>query len=155
VALHELDIVRAGRGRVAAREGQHLLGHVQPDDAPAWPDPAGGDEHVRARARAEVQHRLALVQVGDGGRDAAAERGLDRAGGHRRLLRAVQRVAEHLLGRRVGERRRVRPAGTAGGVARRRSAGGRRVLVPHALADLGSDQLSHSRNASSPVGRRK
>ena len=31
VALEELDVLDAGRGRVGAREREHLVGHVEPD----------------------------------------------------------------------------------------------------------------------------
>src|SRR4029450_8254377 len=62
-------------------------------------------ERVGARARAEVEDGLALVQVGHRGRHAAPQRGLDGAGGSvgARLV-VVQAAAEHaaLAAARVG-----------------------------------------------------
>ena len=59
---------------VRARELEHLVGHVQAVRLAGRADPAGGEQHVDAAAGAEVEHGLALVQVGDRGRVAAAER---------------------------------------------------------------------------------
>ena len=68
-------------GGVGAREREHLVGHVEPDGAAARADAAGADEDVGAGAGAEVEHGLARVQVGDRGRDAAAQRGAERGVG--------------------------------------------------------------------------
>ena len=58
-------------------------------------DALRGEDHVDAAARAEVEHRLALVQVGDRGRVAAAERGERRRLGQlAALLGVVERLAE-------------------------------------------------------------
>ena len=62
----------------AAREREHLVGHVQADRAAGRADAAGADEHVGAGARAEVEDRLALVQVRHGGRHAATQRRVKR-----------------------------------------------------------------------------
>ena len=88
VALDELDVLDAGLGGVGAREVEHLVGHVQADGLAGRADAAGADEHVGAGARAEVEHGLALVQVGDRGRHAAAQRGLDRRLAARRRPRS-------------------------------------------------------------------
>ena len=61
--------------RVLAGEGEHLVGHVQAVRLARRADARGGEQHVDAAARAEVEDRLALVQFGDGGGVAAAERG--------------------------------------------------------------------------------
>jgi hypothetical protein len=146
VALEELGVPHAGAGRVGAREGEHLAGHVQPDRPAGGADAAGADQNVRAGAGAEVEDRLARVQGGHGGRHAAAQRRRDRL--RRRpfgLARVVQARVEDLglcLGFR-GRRAAARPAG-----ARRRAPGGRGVAVAHGLADLAAcargGQLSHA-----------
>ena len=74
VALEELDVGRAGLGGVALGEGEHLVGHVEADRAARGPDPLRGQQHVDAPARTEVEHALALVELGDRDRVAAAER---------------------------------------------------------------------------------
>ena len=61
---------------------------------PVGADAAGADQHVGAGAGAEVEHGLALVEVGDRGRDAAAERGGDGGAGRGGGLVAVERGAE-------------------------------------------------------------
>ena len=73
VALEELDVGRAGLGGVAARQGEHLLGHVQPVRLARGAYPPGRQQHVDAAAGAKVQHDLALAQLGDRGGVAAAE----------------------------------------------------------------------------------
>ena len=80
---------------VGAGEVEHLVGHVDADRLAGRRDAAGGDEHVGAGAGAEVEHRLAGVEVGDGGRDPAAQRRGDggrRAPRRRRLRRARRRI---------------------------------------------------------------
>ena len=99
VALANSTLSSAGLGGVGAREVEHLVGHVEPDGAAGGADAAGGDQDVGAGARAEVEHGLALVQVGDRGRNAAAERGLDGRGRDALVgasAAAVERRAEHL-----------------------------------------------------------
>ena len=91
VALQELDVGRAGLGGVRLGESQHLVGHVDPERATGRPDPLGGEEDVDAAARAEVEDALAGMEVGDGGRVAAAERREDR--GVRQLV-ALERGVE-------------------------------------------------------------
>ena len=63
-----------GVARVLLREREHLVGHVDPVGGARRADALRGQDHVDAAAGAEVEHRLALVQVGDRGRVAAAER---------------------------------------------------------------------------------
>ena len=45
-----------------AGELEHLVGHVEPDRLAGGRDAAGGDQHVGAGARAEIEHGLAVVQ---------------------------------------------------------------------------------------------
>ena len=75
VAAQPLDVGDAGLGLVAAREVEHLVGHVQPVGQARRADAAGGQQHVDPAAGAEVEHGLALVQLGDRDRVAAAQRG--------------------------------------------------------------------------------
>ena len=143
-----------------ARQLEHLVGHVEADRLAGRGDPAGGDEHVRAGPGAQVEHRLALVQIGDGGRDAAAERGLDRRARRTGLL-LVEGRAEHLVAVLVG-RGNVGAAARDGGfrpqqpdalpVADSSRCGG--IAVAHALADVGLDQLSHADSSLRDSGRR-
>ena len=81
VALEELDVGGAGLGRVALREREHLVGHVEAERAPGRPDALGRQEDVDPAAGAQVEDALAGTQVGDGGRVAAAERREDRGVG--------------------------------------------------------------------------
>ena len=74
LALEELDVVGAGLGGVAPGQAEHLVGHVQAKGAPGCADTLGREEDVDAAARSQVEHPLALVQVRDGDRVAAAER---------------------------------------------------------------------------------
>ena len=116
-------------------------------------------EHVGAGARAEIEDRLALVEVGDGGGNAAAERGLDRRPGGRVALVVVEGHAEDLVAVLVG-RRDVRSAasdrgrGSAaagpGALGDRGSGGG--VALADPLADVGVGQLSHADSSSSASG---
>ena len=75
LALEELDVGRAGFGRVAPSQGQHLVGHVQAERSTGRPDPAGGQEHVDPAAGAKVQDPVARAQVGHRRGIAATERG--------------------------------------------------------------------------------
>ncbi len=49
-------------GRVATREGEHLVGHVEPEGEPGLADTPRGEDHVDSSSRAEVEHRLALAR---------------------------------------------------------------------------------------------
>ena len=59
-SLQELDVVRARLLGVRAGELEHLVGHVEPVRLAGRADTAGGQQHVDAPARPEVEHRLAL-----------------------------------------------------------------------------------------------
>ena len=56
---------------------------------PLGSDAAGADEDVGAGSGAEVEHGLALVEVGDGGRDPAAQRRAERGVGGALGLRVL------------------------------------------------------------------
>ena len=75
IPLRKCTLVDAGVARVALREGEHLVGHVDAVRDAGRADALCGQDHVDPAAGAEVEHGLALVQVGDRGRVAAAERG--------------------------------------------------------------------------------
>jgi hypothetical protein len=81
VAAQPLHVGDAGVGLVVAGEVEHLVGHVQPVGQPGGADPAGGEQDIDPAARAQVEHDLALVQLGDGDWIAAAERGEHRGVG--------------------------------------------------------------------------
>ena len=138
VALDELDVLDAGRGRVGARELEHLVGHVEADRAAARRDAAGADQHVGAGARAEVEHDVAVAQVGDGGRHAAAQRRLHGRARRRPSTVVVERAAEDLVAggvveadRRAARRARRRRRAAA---RRRGSAIGSAAGAPPAIA---------------------
>ena len=103
---------------VGAREVEHLVGHVDADRLAGRTDTAGGDEHVGAGAGTEVEDGLALVQIGDGGRDAAAQRGGDRRAVPASASVVVERGAEDLAALRVGDARRRATAAVAVSTAR-------------------------------------
>ena len=97
VALEELDVGRAGLGRVALGEREHLVGHVEAERAAGRADALRGEQDVDPAAGAEVEDALALVQVGDGDRVAAAEAREDGRVGQLRLLeRGVEAGADRL-----------------------------------------------------------
>ena len=74
VALEEFDVGGLRLRGVALGECEHLVGHVEPEGAAGRPDPPGGQQDVDAATRTEIKDALALVEVGDRGRVAAAER---------------------------------------------------------------------------------
>ncbi len=75
--LRNSTFVAPACGGVRLRERQHLVGHVDAEGPTGRADPLGRQQDVDAAARAEVEDALAGVEVGDGGRVAAAERGED------------------------------------------------------------------------------
>jgi hypothetical protein len=58
VALTEGDVAESCRGAQVLRFGELLVGHVDADHAASLTDLAGGDEAVRPRPAAEIDHRL-------------------------------------------------------------------------------------------------
>jgi hypothetical protein len=155
VALDELGVARARIRRVRPGEREHLVGHIRTDRAARRADPLGADEHVGAGARAEVEDGLARVEVGDAGRDAAAERRLDGRGVCAGGLVAVERGAEDLGAGGVGGAQigvgaaRRRAVGSPAATTARAfgdAVGGRGVARPDDLADVGVlAQLSYRR----------
>ena len=76
-------------------------GHVEPEGEAGRADAPCGENDVDPAAGAEVEHDLALAQVGDRGRVAAAEAG---QGGRLRKLAALLGVVERRAEVRVGRR---------------------------------------------------
>src|SRR5699024_3940106 len=74
-ALAEFDVGGAFLASIAPRQVQHFLGHVQSVNHTGGADATSGKQHVDTTARAEVEHVLPGLQIGDGGGVAAAERG--------------------------------------------------------------------------------
>ena len=68
----------------------------RPITRPLGADPARADQDVGAGSRAEVEDGLAVVQVGDGGRQAAAERRRDAAPGAPATSWRRKGIAENL-----------------------------------------------------------
>ncbi len=77
VPLRNSTLATPASAALAPRQLQHLVGHVDAVREAGLADPPGGEEYVDAAARAEVEHPLALLQLRDGGRVAAAEAGRD------------------------------------------------------------------------------
>jgi hypothetical protein len=75
----------------STRPGQHLISHVEAIGAAGGPDTLA-DSSTSIRPAAEVEHRLARVQLGQG-RVAAAKRCQDCGLGERRRLFAAVQVA--------------------------------------------------------------
>ncbi len=96
--MAELDLIGPCLGGVPARQLDHLGGHVDADDAALGAHPPGRQEGVEAAARAEVEHRLAglEVEMADGG--AAAEAEVGRAGHRGGLLRLIAEVGRRRAG---------------------------------------------------------
>ena len=92
LALQELDVLDARLPLVLARQGQHLVGHVEAVGLAAGRNPPGRQQHVDAAAAAQVQHRLARLQLGQGRRIAAAQRSQHRRLGQFALLLLVVQI---------------------------------------------------------------
>ena len=111
-AVEELDVVDAGLDGVAASQFDHLGGGVEAVDEAGRSDSACGQQHVEAAARAEVEHGVAFVELGDGGRVAAAE-----ADPHRGVGQVVElAVVAGAERRAVGGADAAAVSGPAGGV---------------------------------------
>jgi hypothetical protein len=98
--VQELRVLRARGGGVRASQRDHLRGGVQPVGPPAGADAAGGQQHVDAAARAQVQNGLVRPQSGDRHRVAAAQAGAHRGLGQAAGVRIAGR-AEPALGERA------------------------------------------------------
>ena len=75
LALEELDVGDAGLALVFAREGEHVVGHVEAVGFAGGADALCGEQHVDAAAGAEIEYGLAGPQFDERGWIAAAERG--------------------------------------------------------------------------------
>ena len=103
MAFHELHVRGACAVGILAREGEHLVGHVEADDAPRHANAPSADQYVRSGAGAEIDHGLALVEIGDRRRDATAERRGHGFARRARSLGAVERIAEDASSTRVAD----------------------------------------------------
>ena len=75
LALQELDVRRRPALRwFSPRKREHLVGHVEAVGFAGGADAARREQHVDAAAGAEVEHGFAVLQFGERGRIAAAER---------------------------------------------------------------------------------
>ncbi len=129
-----MDVRDAGVHRVLAGKRQHLVGHVQPVGDPRGADPPGREDDVDPAAGAQVEHDLALVQIGNRDRVATAERGEHRCLGQlAALLGVVEQLAEGRI-RRVVRAARAAPASAVTALALGHCAGGLGVPGPHLLA---------------------
>src|SRR5215475_10617970 len=72
LTFQELYVVNAGLALIVPGERQHLVRHVESVGLARRPHAPGGEEHVDAAARAQVEHRLAHLQLGQRGGIAAA-----------------------------------------------------------------------------------
>src|SRR6185437_3809594 len=138
VAHEELDVVDTGVGGVPVGELEHLVGHVEPDGLAGGTATAGGDEYVGARARAEVEHGLALVEVGHRGGDAATEGGAHRGVGHAVGVHLLVQAPAEGIGRLRLHRAtatRLAPAAPVAGLVSHLP-GGRGIAFAHVLADV-------------------
>ena len=69
LALEKLDILHARLALVFAGQRQHIVGHVQAVGLAGWPHALGREQHVDAAAGAEIEHRLARLQLNQRRRD--------------------------------------------------------------------------------------
>ena len=106
--LRNSTLVAPASARVAPGELEHLVGHVETEREPALADPLGREQHVDPAARSEVEDDLAGLELGDGGRVAAAQAGKDgRIGQARPIEVAVEQLPErHVPGRAATAARR-------------------------------------------------
>ena len=108
VALEELDVLGARVGGVAPGEVEHLVGHVEAVRVPGRPHAPGRQQHVDPPARTQVEHGLALAQLGDRGGVPAPEARQDRGVGELGAFgRLVELGAPHLAVRRTTAASRV------------------------------------------------
>ena len=75
LSLEELHVGRAGLPLILAGEGEHLVGHVEAVRLARRSHAAGGQEHVDAASRSEIENGLARLELRQRGRIPAAERG--------------------------------------------------------------------------------
>src|SRR5271157_5508486 len=91
LTFEELDVVHPGFALVFARQGQHLVGHVQAVSPARRAYAPRRKQHVNAAAGPEIKHRLARVELSQRRRIAASQRGLQRVLGN---LAGLGRIVE-------------------------------------------------------------
>ena len=77
-AFQKFDVFNARFALVFVGESQHLVGHVESIGFAGGADAPGGEQHVDAAARAEIENGFARLQFRERRRIAAAERGQQR-----------------------------------------------------------------------------
>ena len=99
VTLEEARVLDAALLAILLGQSQHLVGHVQAVGEAGRADAPGRQQHVDAAAGAQVEHRLAGLELGQRGRVAAAERGEHGRGGEvGDLVDGVQVTGDDALG---------------------------------------------------------
>ena len=131
MALEPLYVGGTGRGGVALGQGEHLVGHVEPEGPARRSDALGRQQNVYTAARPEVEDSISLVQVRDSGGIAAPERCHDRL---RRQFGALERRVEFaavILGVAAAGDPEINAEGGLGVVAANRfvNVGGHRDLL--------------------------
>jgi hypothetical protein len=138
-----VDVRRARLLGVALGEREHLVGHVEAVDRARGADAPRGEEDVDAAAGAEVEHRLAGVEVRDGEWVSAAEARRYCCLGHAgALVDVVEALAERRRGL-VATTAAV-AAATAGAVLGAESR--LRVALPHLLPQIGRHTVTPFRS---------
>ena len=102
LAEAEAHVLGADAAGVATGKLDHVGAHVEADDAALRAHLLRREEAVEAAAAAQVEHRLALVQAGDGRRVAAAERREDVLRQVAQLFGGVQRLGDVGVGEGIG-----------------------------------------------------
>ena len=92
LALEEFNILHAGLAPVLARQGQHVVGHVEAVSFAGGANPLRRKQHIDPSARAKIEHGFARMKLGESGRISAAQRCPDRSFRQADHLRAVVQV---------------------------------------------------------------
>ena len=92
LALQERHVLEAALALVLLGDGEHLVGHVEAERSSGGSDAARGQQHVDAAAGAQVEDGFTRLQLGECGRIAAPERGLEREIGDFALLARIVEV---------------------------------------------------------------
>ena len=116
--FRNVDVLEAALALVLLRDGQHLVGHVEAERLARRPDAARREQHVDAAAGAEVEHGFAGLQLGERGRVAAAERGLQGEVRDFALLAGVVEVRRDRIAARLEGRRPAATRAPGAGLAR-------------------------------------
>src|SRR5256885_285296 len=141
-SLHELDVLQPRTHPVVARELEHLVSHVETVRLAARTDPPGGQQNVDPSSRAEIEHRFAFVELGDGRGVAASERREFGSVGQRlALLARVELGAERVTLAGVRNVRATSTGGIRGAAATRPPRGHRSRGFGVAFADRLADVL--------------